>query len=56
MSRTTVLILAVVSAIFLFVALILVVSSAREKAARPAVGHAVAPPVPPDPSVALEKF
>jgi mono/diheme cytochrome c family protein len=32
MSRTTVLILAVVSAIFLFVALILVVSSAREKA------------------------
>jgi mono/diheme cytochrome c family protein len=34
MSRTTVLILAVVSAIFLFVALILVVSSAREKARR----------------------
>ena len=32
MSRTTVLILAVVSAIFLFVALIIVVSSAREKA------------------------
>jgi mono/diheme cytochrome c family protein len=32
MSRTTVLILAVVSAIFLFVALILVISSAREKA------------------------
>ena len=34
MSRTTVLILAVVSAIFLFVALILVVTSAREKARR----------------------
>jgi mono/diheme cytochrome c family protein len=34
MSRTTVLILAVVSAIFLLVALILVVSSAREKARR----------------------
>jgi mono/diheme cytochrome c family protein len=32
MSRTTVLILAVVSAIFLFVALIMVISSAREKA------------------------
>jgi mono/diheme cytochrome c family protein len=32
MSRTTVLILAVVSAIFLFVALIIVISSAREKA------------------------
>lgn len=34
MSRTTVLILAVVSAIFLFVALILVITSAREKARR----------------------
>jgi mono/diheme cytochrome c family protein len=34
MSRTTVLILAVVSAIFLFVALIMVVTSAREKARR----------------------
>ena len=34
MSRTTVLILAVVSAIFLFVALIVVVTSAREKARR----------------------
>jgi mono/diheme cytochrome c family protein len=34
MSRTTVLILAVVSAIFLFVALIIVISSAREKARR----------------------
>jgi mono/diheme cytochrome c family protein len=34
MSRTTVLILAVISAIFLFVALILVVTSAREKARR----------------------
>jgi mono/diheme cytochrome c family protein len=34
MSRTTVLILAVVSAIFLFVALILAVTSAREKARR----------------------
>jgi mono/diheme cytochrome c family protein len=34
MSRTTVLILAVVSAIFLFVALIIVVTSAREKARR----------------------
>ena len=32
MSRTTVLILAVVSAIFLFVALIVVIGSAREKA------------------------
>jgi mono/diheme cytochrome c family protein len=32
MSRTTVLILAVVSAIFLFIALIIVISSAREKA------------------------
>ncbi|HEV2872396.1 MAG TPA: hypothetical protein VG409_13370, partial [Actinomycetota bacterium] len=32
MSRTTVLILAVVSAIFLFFALIMVISSAREKA------------------------
>jgi mono/diheme cytochrome c family protein len=34
MSRTTVLILAVISAIFLFVALIMVVTSAREKARR----------------------
>jgi mono/diheme cytochrome c family protein len=34
MSRTTVLILAVVSAIFLFVALIIVISSARERARR----------------------
>jgi mono/diheme cytochrome c family protein len=34
MSRTTVLILGVVSAIFLFVALIIVISSAREKARR----------------------
>ena len=34
MSRTTVLILAVVSAIFLFVALIIVISSSRERAHR----------------------
>jgi mono/diheme cytochrome c family protein len=60
MSRTTVLILAVVSAIFLFVALILVISSAREKARQ--AGPAAPPsrrPGPTDEALegpALERF
>ena len=48
MSRTTVLILAVVSAIFLFFALIVVVSSAREKARR--AGPSVPPSRRPGPT------
>src|SRR5918995_1828060 len=48
MSRTTVLILAVVSAIFLFFALIVVISSARDKAR--AAGPSAPPSRPPGPA------